>query len=110
MCFVVNTLTLSTHAAFCNDVLVGAIAVRLERQPSGKVQLYILTLGVLAAYRNYGVGKPPSALLASLSLQACQAVVQDGNHKAGKAIDVRVCTAVLVQTAALHTQDERYHL
>ena len=45
------------HAAFCNDVLVGAIAVRLERQPSGKVQLYIITLGVLAAYRNYGVGK-----------------------------------------------------
>ena len=44
-------------AAFCNDVLVGAIVVRLERQPSGKVQLYIITLGVLAAYRNYGVGE-----------------------------------------------------
>ena len=44
-------------AAFCNDVLVGAIAVRLERQPSGKIQLYIITLGVLAAYRNYGVGE-----------------------------------------------------
>lgn len=43
-------------AAYCNDVLVGAIAVRLERQPSGEVQLYIITLGVLAAYRNYGVG------------------------------------------------------
>ncbi|CAL5222318.1 g4662 [Coccomyxa viridis] len=45
-----------TQGAFCNDVLVGAIAVRLERQPGGKVQLYIITLGVLAAYRNYGVG------------------------------------------------------
>ena len=45
------------HAAFCNDVLVGAIAVRLERQPGGRVQLYIITLGVLAAYRNYGVGE-----------------------------------------------------
>ena len=43
-------------AAFCNDVLVGAIAVRLEQQPSSKVQLYIITLGVLAAYRNYSVG------------------------------------------------------
>lgn len=47
-------------AAYCNDVLVGAIAVRLERQPSGKVQLYIITLGVLAAYRNYGVGEASS--------------------------------------------------
>ncbi len=44
-------------AAFCNDVLVGAIAVRLEQQPGGKVQLYIITLGVQAAYRNYGVGE-----------------------------------------------------
>ena len=52
-------------AAYCNDVLVGAIAVRLERQPSGEVQLYIITLGVLAAYRNYGVGG------AFPSLKAC---------------------------------------
>jgi ribosomal protein S18 acetylase RimI-like enzyme len=44
-------------AAYCNDVLVGAIAVRLEREPNGKVQLYIITLGVLAAYRSYGVGR-----------------------------------------------------
>ena len=44
------------HAAFCNDVLVGAVAVRLERLPDGKAKLYFLTLGVLAAYRNYGVG------------------------------------------------------
>ncbi len=45
-------------AAFCNDVLVGAVAVRLERQPDGKARLYFVTLGVLAAYRNYGVGEP----------------------------------------------------
>jgi hypothetical protein len=44
------------HTAFCNDVLVGAVAVRLERLPDGKAKLYFLTLGVLAAYRNYGVG------------------------------------------------------
>ena len=48
----------SMHAAaYCNDVLVGAIAIRLQRQPSGRVQLYIITLGVLAPYRNYGVGE-----------------------------------------------------
>lgn len=45
------------RAAFCNDVLVGAVAVRLERQPDGKARLYFVTLGVLAAYRNYGVGE-----------------------------------------------------
>ena len=50
------------RAAFCNDVLVGAVAVRLERQPDGKVRLYFVTLGVLAAYRNYGVGEPPHLL------------------------------------------------
>ena len=43
-------------AAFCNDVLVGAVGVRLERLPDGKAKLYFITLGVLAAYRNYGVG------------------------------------------------------
>ena len=98
MCLVVDILTISTHAAFCNDVLVGAIAVRLERQPSGKVQLYIVTLGVLAAYRNYGVGKPPLALLASVPLQACKPVVQDGNYEARKAIGVQAAALLLLCT------------
>ena len=30
--------------------------MRLERLPDGKAKLYFITLGVLAAYRNYGVG------------------------------------------------------
>ena len=61
--FSVRTIPCRAPAAFCNDVLVGAIAVRLERQPSGKVQLYIITLGVLAAYRDYGVGEHPPSII-----------------------------------------------
>lgn len=62
-------------AAFCDDVLVGAIAVRLERQPSGKVQLYIITLGVLAAYRKYGVGEHSRSIICLWSFwQPCSTV------------------------------------
>ena len=46
---------LSRTAAFCGGELVGAIACRLERK-DGCVHLYILTLGVLAAYRGHGIG------------------------------------------------------
>ncbi|GLC37513.1 hypothetical protein PLESTB_001755600 [Pleodorina starrii] len=45
-----------TQLAYHNDVLVGAIATRCEKQPQGKAKAYIATLGVLAPYRNYRIG------------------------------------------------------
>lgn len=45
-----------TQFAYHNDVVVGAIACRLERQPDGGAKLYIMTIGVLAPYRGFGVG------------------------------------------------------
>ena len=44
-----------TQLAYHNDVVVGAIACRLEKAPGGP-KLYIITLGVLAPYRGMGVG------------------------------------------------------
>eukprot|EP00455_Lapot_gusevi_P006803 TRINITY_DN1291_c0_g1_i4.p1 TRINITY_DN1291_c0_g1~~TRINITY_DN1291_c0_g1_i4.p1 ORF type:complete len:173 (+),score=52.89 TRINITY_DN1291_c0_g1_i4:57-575(+) len=44
-----------TKLVYHNDVLVGAVCCRLETE--GSVQkLYIMTLGVLAPYRGYGIG------------------------------------------------------
>ena len=44
-----------TQLAYHNDVVIGAIACRLEKAVGGP-KLYILTLGVLAPYRGMGVG------------------------------------------------------
>ena len=46
----------SPCAAYYNDILIGAIACRLESKGNGKAKLYIMTLGVLAPYRDLGVG------------------------------------------------------
>ncbi len=51
--------------AFCDDVLVGAIVVRLESLPDGKARLYLITLGVLAAYRSHGIGMAPCNMFLS---------------------------------------------
>eukprot|EP01026_Neomeris_dumetosa_P019917 TRINITY_DN1803_c0_g1_i1.p2 TRINITY_DN1803_c0_g1~~TRINITY_DN1803_c0_g1_i1.p2 ORF type:complete len:172 (+),score=16.19 TRINITY_DN1803_c0_g1_i1:87-602(+) len=56
-----------TQLAYHNDVLIGAIACRIEKQGT-KPKLYIMTLGVLAAYRNMGVGRR--------LLQRCLRIVQ----------------------------------
>ena len=45
-----------TQLAYYNDILVGAIACRLERKGEGAVKLYIMTLGVLPPYRGRAVG------------------------------------------------------
>jgi len=49
-----------TQLAFYQDVLVGAVACRLEAPQGGaegKGKLYIMTLGVLPPYRGQGVGR-----------------------------------------------------
>jgi ribosomal protein S18 acetylase RimI-like enzyme len=46
--------------AYYNDVLVGSICSRYEKQENGSVKIYIMTMGVLAPYRRLGVA---SALL-----------------------------------------------
>lgn len=45
-------------SAYYNDVLVGAVCCRLEKksETSNELKLYIMTLGVLNAYRSYGIG------------------------------------------------------
>eukprot|EP01104_Vermistella_antarctica_P021519 TRINITY_DN9778_c0_g1_i1.p1 TRINITY_DN9778_c0_g1~~TRINITY_DN9778_c0_g1_i1.p1 ORF type:complete len:173 (-),score=37.35 TRINITY_DN9778_c0_g1_i1:55-543(-) len=45
-----------TRLAFNGDVLVGAVCTRTEKKDDGTTELYIMTLGVLSAYRHYGIG------------------------------------------------------
>jgi len=45
-----------TTMALHSDFVVGAICCRLEKLPTGKSRLYIMTLGVFAPYRRRGVG------------------------------------------------------
>lgn len=45
-----------TTMALHSDFVVGAICCRLEKLPTGKARLYIMTIGVFAPYRRRGIG------------------------------------------------------
>jgi ribosomal protein S18 acetylase RimI-like enzyme len=41
--------------AYCNDIVVGAVCCRIDQSDNYR-RLYIMTLGVLAKYRELGLG------------------------------------------------------
>lgn len=45
-----------TQLAFYTDILVGGIGCRLEKAEAGGARMHVLTLGVLAPYRDRGIG------------------------------------------------------
>lgn len=51
---------------YFNDCIVGAVCCRLESKDNEK-KLYIMTLGVIAAYRRFGVG----GMLLNYVLELC---------------------------------------
>eukprot|EP01125_Pyxidicula_operculata_P011560 TRINITY_DN3787_c0_g1_i1.p1 TRINITY_DN3787_c0_g1~~TRINITY_DN3787_c0_g1_i1.p1 ORF type:complete len:183 (+),score=28.65 TRINITY_DN3787_c0_g1_i1:70-549(+) len=47
-----------SQLAFFNDVFVGAVCCRLEKDSTtNELKIYIMTLGVLAQYRKLGLGR-----------------------------------------------------
>jgi GNAT superfamily N-acetyltransferase len=78
-----------TQLAYHNDILIGAIACRLEKLPNGKTRVYVISLGVLAPYRGYGVGSSLvnnliSSATKDASIEELQCHVQASNEEAIK--------------------------
>ena len=76
-----------TQLAYHNDVLIGGIAVCLDKLPHGKTRVYIVSCGVLAPYRGYGVGTSLLNKLISqagkdVSIEELQCHVQATNEEA----------------------------
>lgn len=46
-----------THLGFFSDIMVGAVCCRVEPLEGSAYKVYIMTIGVLAPYRNLGIGK-----------------------------------------------------
>ena len=49
------SLEFSLVVAYCNDIVVGAVCCRIDLTENRR-RLYIMTLGVLAKYRELGLG------------------------------------------------------
>eukprot|EP00197_Chlamydomonas_leiostraca_P005543 CAMPEP_0202868476 /NCGR_PEP_ID=MMETSP1391-20130828/10900_1 /ASSEMBLY_ACC=CAM_ASM_000867 /TAXON_ID=1034604 /ORGANISM="Chlamydomonas leiostraca, Strain SAG 11-49" /LENGTH=158 /DNA_ID=CAMNT_0049548651 /DNA_START=63 /DNA_END=535 /DNA_ORIENTATION=+ len=78
-----------TQMAYHNDVAVGGVAARCEKQASGRVRCYIATLAVLAPYRSYGIGarllaKVVAAASADANIDEVAVHVQADNEEARK--------------------------
>ncbi|KYQ93687.1 GCN5-related N-acetyltransferase [Tieghemostelium lacteum] len=60
-----------TKLAYFNDILVGAVSCRIDppTQELPHSSLYIMTFGVLAPYRNLGIGKKLLEFVESLCLE-----------------------------------------
>ena len=76
-----------TKLAYFKDLMVGAIACRLEEKEPGQKKLYIMTLGVLATYRGRGIGtKLLEHVLANVSglgdVKSIYLNVQSNNNEA----------------------------
>ena len=85
--FDLQPVLLPSRSAYFNDCPVGAVCVRKEQQPDKTHHLYIMTLGVLAPYRNLGIGKALLEYVWSLVRQTPQTTsvylhVQAGNDEA----------------------------
>ena len=55
-CSYMYICTLYMYAAYFNDIVVGGVCCRIETEGDQR-RLYIMTLGVLAPYRRFGIGK-----------------------------------------------------